>query len=184
MRYEVIGKPYYPILRVVIEIGDRFVSYLHAMILCDTNTKWKDAGDGLSLFYVDVYPSEVIFSPQKFGDIYLIELSGQSLYVRSDSILAFYGDVSIDREWGGSKDFFKDQKLSLFKMTGGKGGVFLSPNGFIHKKWIEGTNFISEENVIAFEPSLSYKPYSISESDQRAFYAFNGGGNIYIQTRK
>ncbi|MGC9214236.1 AIM24 family protein [Athalassotoga sp.] len=182
MRYEIIGKPYYPVLRVVIEIGDRFISKMDYVISFDTNTKWKDADHGLYLFYVDVYPSEMIFASKKLGDIYLIELSGQSLYVRSDSIFAFYGDVSIDREWGGSKDFFEDQNISLFKITG-KGGVFVAPAGMIYKKWIEGTNFISEENVIAFEPSLSFKPYSISE-DQRSFYAFNGGGNMYIQTRK
>jgi uncharacterized protein (AIM24 family) len=182
MIYEIIGKPYYPILRVVIEIGDRFISKMDYVISLDTNTKWKDADHGLFLFYVDVYPSEMIFASKKSGDIYLIELSGQSLYVRSDSIFAFYGDVSIDHEWGGSKDFFEDQNKSLFKITG-KGGVFVAPEGLIYKKWIEGTNFISEENVIAFEPSLSFKPYTISE-DQRPFYAFNGGGNMYIQTRK
>lgn len=182
MRYEIIGKPYYPVLRMVIEIGDRVVSRLDYVISFDTNTKWKDAEHGLSLFYVDVYPSEVIFTSKKYGDIYLIELSGQSLYVRSDSIFAFYGDVSIDREWGGAKEFFKDQNKSLFKITG-KGGVFFSPVGLVYKKWIEGTNFIFEESIVAFEPSLSFKPYSISDSDQRSFYAFNGGGNMYLQTK-
>lgn len=181
MRYEIIGKPYYPILRIVIEIGDRVVSKLDALIYLDSNTKWKDAGNGLSLFYVDTYPSEVLFSPKSYGDIYLIE-SGQSIYLREDSILAFYGDISVDRNWGGAKDFFKDENKTLLKVTG-KGGIFLSTMGIVYKKWVSATTFIAEEHVIAFEPSLDFKPYSISDTDQRAFYSFNGGGNIYVQTR-
>ncbi len=181
MRYEIIGKPYYPILRIVIEIGDRVVSKLDSLISLDTNLKWKDSGNGFSLFYVDTYPSEAIFTTKNYGDIYLIE-SGQSIYLREDSILAFYGDISMDRDWGGSKGFFKDENKTLLKVTG-KGGVFLAPMGIIHKKWVSATTFIEEEHVIAFEPSLDFKPYSISDTDQRSFYSFNGGGNIYIQTR-
>ncbi|BBJ27741.1 AIM24 family protein [Athalassotoga saccharophila] len=179
MKYEITGKPYYPILRVSLEIGDRFFVRPKSVFAFDINAKWK-AGD-FYLFYVETYPSELLVLSPFYGDISYIDVAGQTIYVNSSALLAFHGDLTIDDKWGGAREFFSEDEDLLFKVTG-KGGIFLCANGIIYKKWISSTTFIDEENILAFEPSLNYKPYLL-ENDERSFYAFDGGGNIYFQSR-
>lgn len=180
MKYEIVGKPYYPLLRISLEIKDRFFAHLNSVIAFDSNLKWKEEGE-FSLFYVDIYPTELFLSPSIYGDISYIEISGQTLYLNSAYLLAFYGDLTLDKSWGGAKEFFKDEGRILLKVTG-KGGIFLSANGIIYKKWISSLTFVAEKNILAFETSLDYKPYMV-DKDNRAFYAFSGGGNMYLQSR-
>ncbi|MGC8704541.1 MAG: AIM24 family protein [Athalassotoga sp.] len=181
MKYEIVGKPYYPILRISIEIGDRFFARLKSVFSFDVNTKWKEDKNDFHLFYVDTYSSELLISSSIYGDISYVDIAGQTLYVNSCALLAFHGDLTIDDKWGGAGEFFSDERTYLLKITG-KGGIFIRARGIIYKKWISSTTFVNEENILAFEPSLNYKPYLL-ENDDRSFYVFDGGGNMYFQSR-
>jgi uncharacterized protein (AIM24 family) len=184
MRYEIIGRPYYAMIKVSVEIGDRIFADLKSMVSIDTNIKWKDSGDqnDKKLFYVETYPGELILTSKVRGDIYPIDFGGQTMYVRSNSLLASYGDISVDSNWGGSKEFFSEEKITLLKISG-KGTIFLTSDGILYKKWVEGTYFVEENKIVVFEEILRFRPTPNFDDEGRLFIAFNGGGNLYIQTR-
>ncbi len=181
VKYEIIGRPYYAIVRVSLGIGDRFFGWPAAVIAMDTNISWKDSEyPDQRLFYADTYPGEILFAGTNPGDLNPIDLGGQTIYVRSNSLIGFYGEISIDSKWGGSGEFFSDEKIVLLKISG-NGTIFLAPKGIIYKKWIQGTYFIDEDHIVAFEEILRFKPMSNMDGSGRQFFSFNGGGNAYIQ---
>ncbi len=205
MKYEVLGKPSYSMIDMKLEAGEKIVAESGAMVSMSSNVKIETKAKGgmlsslkrsvlggesffLNSFYVESGEGEIALAPMMVGDIHAMELVGQTVYVRSGSYLASFGDFMIDTKWGGAKTFFGGEGLFLLKITG-TGTLFVSAYGAILEKTIGGSYTIDTSHIVAFDETLSFNVKKAGNwksfffSGEGLVCNFQGNGKAFIQTR-
>jgi uncharacterized protein (TIGR00266 family) len=145
-------------------------------------------------FFVNTFrasePGEVTFAPSLPGDIYDVELQGQTLYAESGAYIASSPEIKVDTKWGGAKTFFSREGLFLLKISG-TGKLFLSSYGAIHEIDLEvGQRYIVDTgHIVAFAEDVGYSVKRVGGlkstllSGEGLVCELTGPGKIMIQSR-
>ena len=75
---------------------------------------------------------QLMVAPALPGDLFVLNLAGESLMVQSGSYVASEMGVEVDTRWGGAKTFFASEGLIMLHASG-RGKLVLSSYGAIHE---------------------------------------------------
>ncbi len=205
MKYEILGKPDFPCIKVNLEKDESIVSEAGAMISMTANIELKAAAKGglfgaakrsllggesffQSTFTATDGPGEIFFTSGTTGDIDVVELSGNELIMSTGAYVCGSPEIEIDSKWGGFKGFFGGEGLFFLKASG-TGTLFFSSFGAIKKIDVSGDYIVDTGHIVAFEPSLQYNIEKVGGlkslflSGEGLVCRFSGNGALYIQTR-
>jgi len=145
-------------------------------------------------FFVNTFratePGEVTFAPSLPGDIYDLELKGQTVYAQSGAYIASSPEIEVDTGWGGAKTFFSKEGWFLLKISG-TGKVFLSSYGAIHEMHLEAgqKHIVDTGHMVAFDEGVGYNVKRVGGLKSTLFSGeglvceLTGPGKIMIQSR-
>lgn len=206
MQHEILYKPSYSLLRVSLEQGEEVCAESGAMVSMSSGIEIKTAAKGGVFgalkrsvlggesFFVNTFRAEaagdVTFAPSLPGDLFAIDLKGQTLFTQSGAYIAAPPEVNVDTKWGGGKTFFSREGLFLLKISG-TGTVFLSSYGAIHEVELQaGQKYtVDTGHMVAFDESVGYNVKRVGGLKSTLFSGeglvceLTGPGKILIQTR-
>jgi uncharacterized protein (TIGR00266 family) len=145
----------------------------------------------VSTFVAHGGPGEVLLAPPAPGDVVMLDLQNQSLFVQGSSFLASATTISIDTKFGGAKSFFSSEGLFLIAASG-SGLLLLSSFGAIRKKTLRpGEQYIVDTgHIVAWDSTVHYTVEKAARGFFRSMTSgeglvsrYTGPGDIYIQTR-
>ena len=133
---------------------------------------------------------EVTVAPALPGDLFLVELVGDSMMVQSGSYVASSEQISVDTKWGGAKTFFASEGLIMLRISG-QGKVILSSYGAIHEiNLAAGEQYtIDTGHLVAFSENMGFKVRSVGGLTSTLFSGeglvvdMTGPGQVLLQTR-
>lgn len=205
MKHEIIGKPDFPVVKIMLEEGESIVAESGAMVSMTTNMDIETTARGgifSSLkrmvlsgesFFQNKFtalkgPGHVFFAPETMGDLHYRTLENESLILSRGAYVAGSPELKIDSKWGGFKGFFGGEGL-LFLKVEGSGSLFFSSFGAIDEVQVNGEYVIDNGHIVGFEPSLDFSIErvgglkSLVLSGEGFVCRFKGHGKVYIQTR-
>lgn len=146
-------------------------------------------------FFQNVYSGgpnggEVTVAPALPGDLYLVDLKGESLMVQSGSYVASADGVSVDTKWGGAKTFFASEGLIMLRVSG-QGMAILSSYGAIHEMDLAaGERYtVDTGHLVAFSENMDFKVRAVGGLKSTLFSGeglvvdLTGPGKVLLQTR-
>jgi uncharacterized protein (TIGR00266 family) len=145
----------------------------------------------VSTFVAHGGPGEVLLAPPAPGDVAMVTLQNQTLFIQGSSFLASSTTISIDTKFGGAKSFFSSEGLFLIAASG-TGLLLLSSFGAIRKKTLRpGEQYVVDTgHIVAFDSTVSYTVEKAARGFFRSMTSgeglvsrYTGPGDIYIQTR-
>lgn len=210
MEYHIDHRPAYAVARIDLQSGDGVTSEAGALvshseeIRVETGIGEDDEGlfesvkdsllGGESLFrnrYIaEGGPGQVTLAPTLPGDVEVVDLDGEALYIQSGGYVASGGDVSIDTEVGGLDTLLGGEGL-FFLEANGSGPVFLASFGGIHERELApGETFtVDSGHVVAWGGDVAYDTETVGGlkatlfSDEGLVMRFDGPGRVLVQTR-
>jgi uncharacterized protein (TIGR00266 family) len=205
MKYEIIGKPDFPCVRIQLAAGESVVSESGAMVAHSPNVAIKTEAKGGILqaakrsilggesFFVNTFtaengPGEIYFTSATTGDLEAITLNNQELIMSRGAFVCSSPGVTIDSKWGGFKAMFSGEGLFFLKASG-SGELFFSSFGAIHQVNLSGDYIVDTGHIVAFDPTVTYRIErvgglkSLFLSGEGLVCRFSGQGRVYIQTR-
>ena len=134
--------------------------------------------------------AELTMAPAFPGDVRVMQLQNQTMFVQSGSYMASSGDIQIDTKWGGAKTFFSGEGFFLLKLTG-TGDLLLSSYGAIHEVDVTPANkaIVDTGHVVAFDESVAYEVRKVAGwkqtflSGEGLVVHLTGTGRVLLQTR-
>ena len=210
MKYEVLYRDSFPLVRCDLEQGERIKAESDAMVAMSPtlDVEGKMEGGILSgiarsllagekFFFQEIIakrgPGYVLFAHALPGGIVPVELDGSySLRVQKDGFLAATQNIKIDTKMQNlSKGLFSGEGFFIVNISG-SGTVFLSSYGAIHAVDIpEGEEMVIDNGHLVAWPE--YMPYEIKKASSGWFSSmtsgeglvcrFKGPGRVLIQTR-
>ncbi|NOY10811.1 MAG: TIGR00266 family protein [Archaeoglobi archaeon] len=202
MKYEILSKPSYALLKLTLDEGEEVVAETGAMVFMDGVRLKTEMKGGLfgglkrmiggESFFVNRFIAEkrgaiLGLAPPYQGDVTHVRVEG-TLYAQSGAFLAGSPELEISSKWGGARTFFAGEGLILLKIDG-YGDVFLSSFGGIEEVEVNGELVVDTGHIVAFEEGLSF---TISKagglkatllSGEGLVAKFKGSGKVWIQTR-
>ena len=206
MEHEILYKPSYSLLKITLERGENISAEAGAMVSMSSGIEMQTSAKGGLFgalkrsvlggesFFVNTFAAseagEVTFAPSLPGDIYAVQLSGQTVYAQSGAYIASSPQIQVDTKWGGAKTFFSREGLFLLKLSG-TGNVFLSSYGAIHEIELEvGQRYIVDTgHMVAFAEGVGYHVKRVGGLKSTLFSGeglvceLTGPGKIMIQSR-
>ncbi len=205
MKYEILGKPDFPCVKVNLDAGESIVAESGAMVAMSSNIEIKTEARGGILkslkrsvlggesFFVNTFTAqgssgEIYFTSATTGDLEVIELSGNDLVMSKSAFVCSSQGISIDSKWGGFKAFFGGEGLFFLKASG-SGTLFFSSFGAIHLVQLQGEYIVDTGHIVAFDPSLTFSIEKVGGlkslflSGEGLVCRFSGSGRLWIQTR-
>ena len=203
MKYEILYKPAYSVLKVELEQRESIEAEAGALMMIegDVEVKTRSRGflraltTGESLF-VNIYvakssPATLWLSPPIPGDIMYIPLDGsRGVIVNDKCYLASHGDVKHKVVWRGLRGVFGGGGLMWLHFTG-IGGVWVNAYGSIVEREVKPGEKLTIDNVhlVAMEDTLEYDIKRFGSLKTMMFggegfvFKVHGLGKIYLQTR-
>ncbi len=208
MKHDIIMRPSYSALRVVLGNGELIHAESGTMLAMDASATiegkmkggmWKAAKRAIltsESFFVTTITAqenetEVMLAPRATGDIEAIEMNGEEYLVQGGSFLASTGDIETDSKFTGFRGFLSGEGIFMIQ-TKGKGTMFVSSFGGIVKKEIAaGKEFIVDNgHIVAFPKNVEYRMAKVGEgmmnmvtTGEGLVCIFTGPGTVYLQTR-
>lgn len=208
MKHEILAKPSYSALRLVLATGEEVHAESGAMLAMDATAEIEGSMKGGVLgglkrafltsesFFVTTVratadDTEVYLAPRAPGDLEAIELSGEDYIVQGGSFLASTAGIATDSKFSGWKGFLSGEGLFMIKATG-QGTIFVSSFGGIIKRALKaGEKFIVDNgHVVAFAASMNYTiervgagMLSAVTTGEGLACVYTGPGTVYLQTR-
>jgi len=207
MRYELLDKPDYGMIRVTFEqAGEAIVVESGAMVARDTTVAMKTSMRGGLLaaakraalggesFFMNTFTASrggetLWLAPASEGDVEHRKLSsGEALFVQSGAFVAASSDVKVDTKWGGAKGFFSGAGLFLLRCAG-PGDLFFSTYGAVLPIDVTDGLIVDTDHIVAFEPTLEYRIKKVGGmkalflSGEGLVCEFSGKGRLWVQTR-
>lgn len=146
-------------------------------------------------FFQNVYqaPSkggEVSVAPALPGDLFALDLQGESLMVQSGSYVASESGVELDTKWGGAKTFFASEGLIMLRSSG-DGMLVLSSYGAIHEHNLGAGEKLTVDtgHLVAFTDGINFKVNKVGGlkstffSGEGLVVELTGPGRVLMQTR-
>jgi uncharacterized protein (TIGR00266 family) len=133
---------------------------------------------------------EVTVAPALPGDLFLLELNGESMMVQSGSYVASSNGINVDTKWGGAKTFFASEGLIMLKVFG-QGLAILSSYGAIHELDLaDGQRYtVDTGHLVAFTENMGFNVRSVGGLKSTLFSGeglvvdLTGPGKVLLQTR-
>lgn len=207
MQVELLYRPSYSMADVKLEGGEEISVETGSMVAMSTDiqvqTKMKGglmkslarSVLGGESFFMNTYQAgnsggEIQLAPTLPGDVFTMDLSGESYLVQSGSFLASSQGVQIDTKWGGAKTFFGGEGLIMLRCSG-SGTLILSSYGAIHELDLAaGENFtVDTGHLVAFSENIGFKVRSVGGLKSTIFGGeglvvdMSGPGKVLLQTR-
>jgi len=206
MQWDIICKPSYSLLKVVLDPGESITAEPGAMVYMSHGVKVKTRTGGLrsallrsllggeSLFLNTFYAkeeSEVWLSPSLPGDISYIELDGtKDLIIQDTSYLAHHGDVKISIAWRGFRGLIAEGELFWLKASG-RGGVWVTSYGGIvvkelregEKAIVDNFHFVAMDSTVRWRIRTFGGLKSFLLGGEGLVIEVEGPGRVFMQTR-
>lgn len=146
-------------------------------------------------FFMNTYRAsrnggKIQLAPTLPGDIFNMEINGETYLVQSGSFLASGEGVATDTKWGGARTFFGGEGLIMLRCSG-SGTLILSSYGAIHEiDLAAGDAFtVDTGHLVAFSEKIGFKVRTIGGLKSTIFGGeglvidLTGPGKILLQTR-
>lgn len=208
MRCEILYQPSYSLAVIQVEPGREIQAEAGAMVSMSSNVELETEMKGGFLgalgrsvlggesFFTSKYRArdgvgELTLAPALPGDLCLVNLQGETLFLQSGAFIAGDAELSVDASWGGARGFFGGGGLVLLKVRG-YGDVLFSAYGALHLKDLApGERYIVDTgHVVAFTDGMGFTVrkaaktlFSSLASGEGLVCEFTGPGRIYVQTR-
>ncbi|HOM86809.1 MAG TPA: TIGR00266 family protein [Spirochaetota bacterium] len=205
MKYEILGKPDFPCVKINLNAGESIVAESGAMVAMSTNMEIKTESRGGIMkslkrsvlggesFFINTFTAsdkagEILLTSATMGDLEVIELSGNDIILSTHAFVCSSQSVSIDSTWGGFRAFFGGEGLFFLKASG-SGTLFFSSFGAIHQIQLQGEYIVDTGHIVAFDPSVSFTIEKVGGlkslflSGEGLVCRFSGSGRLWIQTR-
>ena len=133
---------------------------------------------------------EINLAPALPGDMFVLELSNDTMLVQSGAFVASALTVEINTSWGGAKGFFGSGSLILLKASG-SGPLILASYGAIHEVSLAaGQKYtIDTGHIVAFSESMGFQVRRVGGmkstllSGEGLVVDLTGPGKLLMQTR-
>ncbi|QIA26384.1 TIGR00266 family protein [Thermaerobacter sp. PB12/4term] len=208
MQYRILHQPSYALAIVELEPGEELQAEPGALVSMSGNVSLQaEARGGLlgalsrsllggesfftSRYRADGARGEVMLAPALPGDITVLELAGEVVYLKSGAFLAGATTLTVDARWGGARGFFGSGGLFLLRVAG-HGPLFINSYGALHRKELApGQRYVVDTgHVVAFTDGMAFQVraagsgwFSSIASGEGLACEFTGPGAVYIQTR-
>ncbi len=146
-------------------------------------------------FFMNTYRApatggEINLAPALPGDMAVLNLQNQGMFIQSGGYVASAPGVNIDTAWAGAKGFFASKDLIMLKATG-SGTLILSSYGALHEiSLAAGEKYtIDTGHVVAFDEGVGFKVTKVGGLKSTLFSGeglvveLTGPGRVLMQTR-
>jgi len=206
MKYDILYRPVYSLLRVEMDVGESISAESGAMVTMTPNIEIQTSARGGLLsslkrsmlggesFFQNTFTCKngkgaITFGPSYMGDVEHIPLSGEWM-VQGGSYLCSTSGLSIDTKFQGFKGIVSGESLFFLRIFG-QGDLFISSFGAIHPIDLQPGEEIRVDtgNLVAFQQGVSYTVERVGGirstvlSGEGLVLRMKGPGRIYIQTR-
>jgi len=207
MKSEILYRPSYSMIQVHLDADENLIVESGSMVGMSKNIKVETTMKGgllkslarsvlggesffVNTFYAEHGEGEILLAPTLPGDVFTLDLSGETYLVQSGSFLASSEGVTTDTKWGGAKTFFGGEGLIMLRCSGA-GTLILSSYGAIHELDLEaGETFtIDTGHLVAFSEDIGFNVRAIGGLKSTIFGGeglvtdLTGPGKILMQTR-
>lgn len=133
---------------------------------------------------------EITVAPPLPGDLYTLDLHGESLMVQSGSYVASDMGIDLNTQWSGAKTFFAAEGLIMLRASGA-GKLLLSSYGAIHPMELAaGQSYtVDSGHLVAFSQGMGFKVRMVGGMKSTLFSGeglvvdLTGPGRVLAQTR-
>ncbi len=205
MKHEIVGRPDFAMLQLLLEPGESIRAESGAMVSMDSTLELETKAQGGILagikrmiggesFFVNTFragnqPGRLHLAPGSPGDLHGMELAeGESWMLQSGAYVAGGTSVEVDTKWGGARTFFGGEGLFMLRVTG-PGPLFFGSYGALEVLDIDGEMVVDTGAIVAFDEGLDYRVETVGGLKSLLFSGeglvcrFHGRGRLYIQTR-
>lgn len=207
MKIELLYRPSYSMAKVLLDGNERITVEAGSMVAMsvDIQIETKMKGGllkslarsvlGGESFFINTYQAgvgggEIDLAPTLPGDVFTLELSGDTYLVQSGSFLASSETVNTDTKWGGAKTFFGGEGLIMLRCAG-SGTLILSSYGAIHELALaEGESYtVDTSHLVAFSENMGFKVRGVGGLKETILGGeglvvdLKGPGKVLMQTR-
>ena len=207
MRTEVLYRPAFAMASVTLDPSEEIrveagsmVSMTHGITL-DTKMQGGFLKSlarsvlGGESFFINTYraPAQggrLLLAPARPGDLFVLDLAGETLMVQSGSFVASGMGIEVDTGWGGAKTFFASEGFILLRAAG-TGTLILSSYGAIHDMSLQAGEQVTIDtgHLVAFTEGMSFNVRSVGGLRSTLFSGeglvvdLAGPGRLLMQTR-
>ena len=207
MNTTILYKPAFSIAQVQLDSNESLVAEAGAMVSMSADMQIETNMKGGLLkslarsvlggesFFINTYTAnakggELILAPTLPGDVFTLNLSGETLLVQSGSFLASSEGITTDTKWGGARTFFGGEGLIMLRCSG-TGNLILSSYGAIHEVDLgAGESYtVDTGHLVAFHESLGFKVRMVGGLKSTVLGGeglvgdLTGPGKVLLQTR-
>ncbi|MEF8774270.1 MAG: TIGR00266 family protein, partial [Halobacteriales archaeon] len=210
MEYELDARPAYTVATVTLGPGETVTAEAGALVShtdeIEMETGIGDENEGFlesvkdsmlgdeslfrNRFTARGAPGQVALAPTKPGDVSVVDLDGNSMYLQSGAYVAAESGVSLDTDVGGLDTLLGGEGL-FFLEASGRGTLFLgSFGGVVRHEVGPGEQFtVDSGHVVAWDSSMAYDTERVGGLKETLFSAeglvmrFEGPGEVFVQTR-
>lgn len=204
MKYEIVGKPDFSIVRLTLDANEKATAETGAMVAMSTNMKIETKAKGGLLgglkrmvggesFFTNDYhaeggPGTIEFAPSAPGDVDVLELKGNAWFVQRGAYLCHVGDITTETKFGGVQSFFSGEGLFMLRVSG-TGHVFFNSYGGLQKVSVNGEYIVDTTHIVAFPEGMTYNVEAVGGlkatflSGEGLVCRYRGTGDLYTQTR-
>jgi uncharacterized protein (TIGR00266 family) len=207
MQTEILYRPAYAMARVHLDPNEEIQVEAGAMVSMSSDIAVETQARGGLIkslarsmlggesFFINTYRAAggggtMTLAPALPGDMFVLDLSGDSLLVQSGSYVASSGSVEVDTRWGGGKTFFASEGLVLLHASG-SGPLILSSYGAIDDVSLESGEMLTIDtgHLVAFSEGIGFNVRSIGGMKSTLFSGeglvvdLRGPGRVLMQTR-
>lgn len=193
------------VLKINAEVGETYIVEAGAMVSMSDVFEMtaKTGGIGKTLgrmfsgesMFIQKFKAkrngELLLAPKYLGDIEIVKMDGSKRYrLGKSSFLASTSEIDISTKSGGISGMFSGEGLIQMEASG-KGELFISSYGAIHKKEIEdGETYIVDSNhLVLWDSNIKYNVelasglFGSMVGGEGFVCKLNGPGTVWIQTR-
>lgn len=207
MKTDILYRPSYSMVKVNLDPGEDILVESGSMVAMSSNIHVETSMKGGLLkslarsvlggesFFINTYTAsgaigELMLSPTLPGDVFTMEMSGETYLVQSGSFLASGSGVTTDTKWGGARTFFGGEGLIMLRCAG-SGTLILSSYGAIHEMDLQkGESYtVDTGHLVAFSEDIGFKVRAIGGLKSTIFGGeglvvdLSGPGKVLMQTR-
>ena len=207
MQTEILYRPSFSMTRVQLQPGEEIRVEAGSMVSMSAGVTVETKMQGGFLksltrsvlggesFFVNLYKApadggEINLAPALPGDMFVLELSNDTMLVQSGAFVASALTVEINTSWGGAKGFFGSGNLILLK-AGGSGPLMLASYGAIHEVSLAaGQKYtIDTGHIVAFSESMGFQVRRVGGmkstllSGEGLVVDLTGPGKLLMQAR-
>jgi uncharacterized protein (TIGR00266 family) len=206
MKYEILYRPVYSLLKVEMDAGESIGAESGAMVSTTTNIEIETSAKGGILsslkrtmlggesFFQNTFTCKegkgvLMLGPAYMGDVEHIPINGEWL-VQPGSYLCSTPTLAINTKFQGAKGFVSGESLFFLQITG-QGDLFISSFGAIHMIDLQPGEEIKVDtgNLVAFQQGVTYTVEKVGGikstmlSGEGLVLRLKGPGRLFLQTR-